>query len=278
MTQLPRSWLYVPGDRPDRITKALSGAIQADAVIVDLEDSVRLADRPQARRNLVEAATAHHPADQTERPALWVRINSDDQGRLDLDVIFTQPLAIAGLILAKCETSAWLDLVAASTPAGLALCPLIESALAVRQLDELCQHPSVQRCHLGEIDLLADLGGSPGQAEVLIGPARVALVYAAAAARISAPIGGVHTDVDDLVALATSSAHWQQLGFGGRAVIHPIHCETVNRSFSFSNAETAWATDLLAQANDHRAGAFRATDRTMVDEAVLRRARRIVGQ
>jgi len=279
-----RSFLYVPGDRPDRVAKALASA--ADAVIVDLEDAVKPAGKHEARALVRELA----PRSQGET---WVRINSGDRGRLDLAAIAaivavdvvrsghaadgrTDDRAIAGVVVAKCETTMWLDQVAASLRSGIAVAPLVETARAVRHLDELCAHPRVTQCHLGEVDLLADLGGRGSGADGLIHHARCELVIASAAAGILAPIGGVHLAIDDLDALGESSRLLAELGFSGRAVVHPSHCGLVNAAFGPSADEVAQALDVLARWEATTSGAVRAADGSMIDEAIVQRARRLL--
>jgi citrate lyase subunit beta/citryl-CoA lyase len=277
MTRLDRSFLYVPGDRPDRVTKAFASA--ADAVIIDLEDAVKPANKALARDTVCEAAAHRSGAGE-----LWVRINSGAEGVLDLRALggclassrSEGSDAIDGLVLAKCDSVDWLDTVADTVRADVAFAPLIETARGVRALDAIVGHPRVSRCHLGEVDLLADLGGRLPGGAALLDAARVALVMASAAAGLDPPVGGVHLEIDDLAALSGSSVALADLGFGGRAVVHPSHCAPVNRAFSPSASEVAWAVDVLARLHDSSSGAVRAADGSMLDEAVARRARRIV--
>jgi citrate lyase subunit beta/citryl-CoA lyase len=276
MTRL-RSFLYVPGDRPDRVAKAMASA--ADAVIVDLEDAVKPASKPAARealRSLPTRITGQR----------WVRINAGADGRDDLAALAALAAladrerseggaAIDGVVVAKCETVDWLDEVAAAVGDRVAIAPLVESALALRRLDAICAHQRTVQCQLGEIDLLADLGGRPPGGHALVDRARLDLVVASVAAGIGAPIGGVHLAIDDLEALRASSEMLADIGFAGRAVVHPTHCAVVNEAFSPTAAELAWAEDVLARWAAASTGAVRAADGSMIDEAVVRRARRL---
>lgn len=268
---MSRSLLYVPGDRPDRVAKACMS--DADGVIIDLEDAVKPAAKEVARATIGALESIARRADM----AVWVRINHGDEGRRDLDSI-TDVAGITGLVLAKCESIAWLDEVAALTPSTWKLSPLIESARAVRDIDEIVAGPRVAQCHLGEVDLLADLHGAPPAGARLIEAARVAVVLASAAAGIEAPIGGVHLQIDDLDALRASSDGLAQLGFSGRAIVHPSHCAIVNTSFSPSAADRDWAARLLADYDAATDGATRGEGGAMIDEAVVRRARWIMSQ
>ena len=268
---MSRSLLYVPGDRPDRVAKACLG--DADGVIIDLEDAVKAPAKHAARATVGELASIIRRADI----AIWVRINSGDEGRRDLQSI-ADVAGIDGLVMAKCESVAWVKEVAAATPSTWMLSPLIESARAVRDIDQIVAGPRVAACHLGEVDLLADLHGAHPAGARLIEAARIAVLFASAAASIEPPIGGVHLQIDDLDALRTSSDELAQLGFGGRAIVHPSHCAIVNTSFSPSAADLEWAARLLADFDATSDGAVRGEDGAMIDEAVVRRARRIMSQ
>jgi citrate lyase subunit beta/citryl-CoA lyase len=179
------SLLYVPGDRPERVAKALGAG--ADAILIDLEDAVAPSAKETARQVAVESLRSPF----NEGSALWVRINSDEAGRADAAALATEAGNLGGLVLAKCDDPDWLDEIASVIPSSIPLSPLIESALGLRRLDILCAHPRVLQCHLGEIDLLADVGAHAEAGLELLGHARAELLYASAAARILPPIGGV---------------------------------------------------------------------------------------
>ncbi len=270
-----RSFLYVPGDRADRVAKALT--TDADAVLIDLEDAVAPAAKAEARRVAVAAAQSR----AADGPALWVRINPGEVGRADLGELVAAADRLDGLVLAKCEEADWLDEVAAVFGHPVALSPLIESARAVRRLDGLCSHARVDQCHLGEIDLLADLGVRSSSTSNLLDHARAELVYASAAAGIRPPIGGVHPDVRDLAGLARDSAVLAGLGFGGRPALHPTQVALINAAFSASAEELHDARRLVALYDAALAagrGAVTDDDGRMIDEAVVRRARRVLEQ
>ncbi len=294
---MARSLLYVPGDRADRVAKAFASA--ADAVIVDLEDSVKPDSKPHARQVARDTArdvgAARTGAGRTGAAELWVRINSGDDGRADLDALAAAGLDsmsafahIDGIVVAKCESTGWLDHIAAviagcllTAPgrhAAVALAPLIESAKGLRSIDSIAAHPSVALLHLGEVDLVADLGlRLPGGQRVL-DTVRVALVVSSAGAGLAGPVGGVRLQIDDLDDLASTSRALADCGFGGRAVIHPSHCPGVNEAFSPSDAERSWALDVMTRLAAADDGAIRSADGSMLDEAVARRARAILAR
>ena len=270
---LLHSFLYVPGDRPDRVAKALEAG--ADAVLIDLEDAVAHPAKEAARRVAVDTLRARSgPA-----PAVWVRINAGHTGRLDAAALASEPAHLGGVVLAKCDHLDWLDEISSAIPPSVPLSPLIESALGLRRLDALCAHPRVTQCHLGEIDLLADLGAHVEAAPQLLGHAHAELLFASAAARILPPIGGVYTALRDIEGLTVDSARLAQLGFAGRPALHPSQVPVINAAFRPTADELAAAAALVAsydEALERGRGAVTDEEGKMVDEAVVRRARQLL--
>jgi citrate lyase subunit beta/citryl-CoA lyase len=270
---LIRSFLYVPGDRADRVVKAFDAG--ADAILIDLEDSVALSAKEDARKEAAEFLRSR----SDEGPAVWVRINPGEIGRTDAATLATVAAHLSGVVMAKCDDLDWLDEIASTIPSSVPLSPLVESALGIRRLDALCAHPRVTQCHLGEIDLLAELGAHGDAAPQLVGPARAELLFASAAARILPPIGGVYTAIRDLKGLTADSARLAQLGFAGRPAIHPSQVPVINAAFRPSPDELATAAALVAsydEALTRGQGAVTDEQGRMVDEAVVRRARQLV--
>jgi citrate lyase subunit beta/citryl-CoA lyase len=275
-TPLLRSFLYVPGARADRVAKALDAG--ADAILIDLEDSVTLATKEAARHVAIDSMRKR----SGEGPAVWVRINTGKVGRADAAALASETAHLGGVVLAKCDDLDWLDEIASTIPSSIPLSPLIESALGLRRLDALCAHPRVTQCHLGEIDLLAELGAHPDAGHQLLGHAHAELLFASAAAKILPPIGGVYTALRDLEGFTADTAHLAQLGFAGRPAIHPSQVSVITAAFRPSADEFEAAAALVAsydEALTHGQGAVTDEEGRMVDEAVVRRARQLlVGQ
>jgi citrate lyase subunit beta / citryl-CoA lyase len=275
MTAVPllRSFLYVPGDRADRVAKALDAG--ADAVLIDLEDSVALSAKDGARHAAVETLRSH----SGNRPEVWIRINSGEVGRADAAALASEAAHLGGVVLAKCDHLDWLDEIASTFPSSIPLSPVIESALGLRRLDALCAHPRVTQCHVGEIDLLADLGARDDAGPQLLGHAHAELLYASAAAKILPPIGGVYPAVHDLEGFTADSVRLAQLGFAGRPALHPSQVPVINAVFRPSAEELATAAALVALYDEALArghGAVTDERGRMVDEAVVRRSRQLL--
>jgi len=263
---VPLTWLYVPGDRPERVAKAL--ASDADVVILDLEDAVSPGAKQAAR------ATAAEVGASAERP-LQVRVNAAGSpwAADDLAVVRELPSQV-GVRLPKCADSVLVAAVAERV-GERQVHLLIESALGVETAYDLARcHPRVASVGLGEADLRADLGATSDGGLLW---ARSRLVNAAAAAGLAPPSMSVFPDVRDLDGLARSSAHGRSLGFLGRAAIHPAQLPVIRAAFLPSEQELELARTVLTAAEEGEAsghGAVALPDGRFVDEAVVRQARR----
>ncbi len=261
---MPRSYLFVPGNRPERFDKACAAG--ADAVIIDLEDAVAPAQKPAAR-----AAVAAWLA--PARPVL-VRLNGIDSEWFSDDLELCRLAGVAGIVLPKAERPADLQRLAAAYPT-LAILPLIETAQGFHNAQQLAQSPHVQRLLFGSIDFQLDLG-IEGDDDALL-YFRSQLVLVSRLAGIQAPVDGVTTALDDAEQLRTDTLRARRLGFGGKLCIHPAQVAAVNLHFSPSREELAWATRVLAAAQAAQ-GAAAALDGKMIDRPVILRAQRIVAQ
>lgn len=260
-----RSYLFVPGNRPERFEKARNAG--ADAVILDLEDAVQPQEKDLAR----ETVLAHlDPA----RP-VFVRINSADTAWFSADVAALSGHAgVAGIVLPKAETCEQTDAVTAHAHGGLALLPTIETALGMANLKMLCSAPGVTRILFGTLDFQIDLNIEGDGAE--LDAFRSQIVLASRLAGIDTPVDGVSTTLDDAAQIERDARHSRRFGFGAKLCIHPKQVAAVHAAFAWTPEEIAWATRVL-QAVEQSAGAAIAVDGKMVDLPVILKARRISG-
>ncbi|MDD9207653.1 CoA ester lyase, partial [Georgenia sp. 10Sc9-8] len=236
MTVIPLTVLYVPGDRPDRVAKAL--ASQADVVAVDLEDAVAAPRKAEARAHAAELLA------EVERP-VQVRVNhpSTPWHAEDLAMVVGLPAAV-GVRCPKVESADQVRDLAAAVP-GRALHLLVESALGVERAYELATAaPEVASLGLGEADLRSDLrvSGEDGLAW-----ARSRIVTAARAAGLPSPMMSVYTHVRDEAGLAASCRTGRALGFLGRAAIHPAQLAPIREAFLPTAEEVDWARRVVEQ-------------------------------
>ncbi|WP_245997769.1 HpcH/HpaI aldolase/citrate lyase family protein [Streptomyces armeniacus] len=259
--------MYVPGDRPDVVAKALGSG--ADVVIVDLEDAVAPERKAYARGATAELLSAPAPGPVP----VHVRINALDTPLAEADTRALAPLpGLAGLRLPKVDGAADVARVArwAAGDAVPPLYPLLESALGIENAFAVATaHAAVYGIALGEADLRAVLGvtGDDG----LAWP-RSRAVVAARAAGLAPPAQSVYPDVRDVEGLARSCAHGRSLGFLGRTAIHPRQLPVIERAYLPSAQEVEAAEEVLrAAATD--AGALALPDGRFVDAAVVAGAR-----
>ena len=277
-----RSHLYVPGDKPEVLAKALGRG--ADALIVDLEDAVAPGSK-DAARTVVAQWLSGLPAAADNPVQVWIRINSGEMGHTDVRAVLSP--AVTGVVAAKTESAEELVALHAvltamedklELPAGsIGVVPLLESANAVLNALSIAKAPRVQRLQVGEADLRADIGvelGADGR-ELLYVRSQVVLISAAAG--IDPPVGPVDTNFRDTEALAESTRAVKRMGYVGRACIHPAQAAIVNEVFTPTADEVAAAKDLIARFDAAMAvgdGVCLDAQGRMVDEAVVRQARR----
>lgn len=266
MTAVPLTWLYVPGDRPEVVSRALVSG--ADVVVVDLEDAVA-----PDRKEYARTATAERLTDPQPVP-VHVRINALDGPLASHDLQALEGLpGLSGLRLPKVTAPQDVVRVAtrAATGAGLPLHALLETAPGIEHAFAIATaHPALQGIALGEADLRADLGvrGDAG-----LDWCRSRVVVAARAAQLAPPPQSVHPDTRDLDTLAASCAHGRALGFLGRAAIHPRQLPVIERAYLPTPEEIEEAEQIVkAAATD--AGAQALPDGRFIDAAVVATARR----
>ncbi|MFB7914989.1 HpcH/HpaI aldolase/citrate lyase family protein [Streptomyces sp. NPDC056061] len=257
---VPLTLLYVPGDRPEVVRKARGAG--ADVVIVDLEDAVGPDRKEYARSATAELLS--EPAGDTAVP-LHVRVHTE----ADVRALAGLP-GLAEFRLPKITHAASVHHLAAVAP-GVALCPLLESALGIEHAYSIASaHPQVRSIALGEADLRADLGLRD---DTGLDWSRGRVVVAARAAGLAPPTQSVYPDVRDLDGLRASCAHGRALGFLGRAAIHPRQLPVIERVFR-PTAREIEAAEEIAAATATEQGALALPDGRFVDAAVVATAHR----
>lgn len=259
----PRSWLYVPGDRPDRFAKAADSG--ADALILDLEDGVAPHRRDAARAD-VTAAMRDGIGDGVE---VWVRVNNGDRLAADLDAV-----AGADVVLPKADPTS----VARATATGARVCPLLETASAWLDARALAAGAGVSHLALGEADLGADLGVARPMPAEIVWPLRLHVVACSAAAGVRPPTAPVWTDLADVEGLRVTSAQLRDAGFAGRTAIHPAQVEVINEVFTPSSDDVAAAAAAVASFDASGGGVALDGDGRLIDEAVVRSARLVLAR
>jgi citrate lyase subunit beta/citryl-CoA lyase len=258
------TWLFVPGDRPERFDKAV--AAKPDVVVLDLEDAVATADKPKAR----SAISAWLQRRTGGVPVAMVRINAIESPTHDDDLALILELGCP-VMVPKVERCDQLERLSDLLGSEIGLAALIETPRGVLNSADLCAMRALTRPALGTIDLANALGVDPEQDHALL-VASETLVLAAAAAEKTA-VAGVHTRVRDPEGLRRRAESSAALGFGGMLCIHPDQVPIVAAAFSPTPAQVAWASRVVTEAET---GAAALVDGQMVDRPVLERARSIL--
>ncbi|WP_369245932.1 CoA ester lyase [Streptomyces sp. R41] len=266
--EFPLTWLYVPGDRPEVVVKALASG--ADVVLVDLEDAVA-----PDRKEYARAATADLLSEPPPVP-VHVRVNALDSPLAETDLKTLAPLpGLSGLRLPKVSAPADVVRVAeGATPAEGGAIPvyaLLETALAVEHAFAIASsHRALRGIAIGEADLRADLGVRD---DVGLDWSRARVIVAARAAGLPPPVQSVYPDIRDVEGLAASCAHGRALGFLGRAAIHPRQLPIIERAYLPTPAEIDSA-EAIVKAAANAPGAQALPDGRFIDAAVVTGAHR----
>jgi len=249
MTDALRSFLFVPANQPKRIPKALASG--ADAVILDMEDTVPVPEKPAGRK---EALAALGLPRETK---LYVRVNPAETEHCYEDLVAVVAPGLDGIVLPKVDLpreAAAVDWVLTQLERrqGMAhgsvdLIPIIESASGLTHVERIAEcSPRIRRMTFGAADLSRDLGIILTPDEVAIADVRARMTLASRATGREPPIDTVYIDVRNLEDIAKVAQHARVLGFQGKLCIHPDQVKFVNDAFMPSAEEIAHAERILA--------------------------------
>jgi citrate lyase subunit beta/citryl-CoA lyase len=265
---LPRTYLFVPGNRPERFGKALSSP--ADAVVIDLEDAVPLAAKATARDAIARWCDA---AGNDARARVIVRVNDTRSDELDEDLRMLQESGLATCMLPKVETAAQVAAVRGCVQ-NLQVVALVETARGIVNVHEVAGATGVSRLVFGTLDFALDLdmdidGGADG-----LSHAASAIALASRAANLPAPVAGVTPQIDNTRRLLSDLAWARRHGFGAKLCIHPGQVQPIHEALAPTAAAADWARRVLA-AEAASPGAAQ-LDGRMIDLPVVLQARRLL--
>ena len=284
-----RTALFAPGNNKRVMEKAFESG--ADAVIFDLEDSVPLAAKVEARALVAEAID--RAAAAGAGPFVTVRVNAATTGLLDDDLAAIVRRGLGALFLSKAEsveeikhTAKMLDTL--ERRQGLEhgtveIIPMIESALGVYRCFEMASaSPRVATTCIGTAqdgDLQTDLGSGWSSEGPELMYARSKVLLDARAAGKAYPLDGVFSDLGDEEALIRDSRVSARLGYVGRTVIHPKQIAPVRKAYAVPQEEVAYYTRVVqefeAVEKTGKAAAI-TVDGKLVDYAMYGRAKRVL--
>ena len=277
-----RSVLFVPADSERKLRKA--GDAGADAIILDLEDSVASAALPDARVLAREYLRG--------KSNVWVRINSIDGREAAADLDAVMPSAPAGIVLPKPESAAAAVKLAeritvlesehgieSGSTGIIPLCTECPAALFTLN-SYIGATERLAGLSWGAEDLSAAIGSSRNRDEAgnwlpIYEMARSLCLLAAAAAEVSA-IDTVFTDFKNMDGLRQYAANARRDGFSGMLAIHPAQIEVINTAFIPTNKEVENAARIVALFAENPGAGIVAMDGKMIDRPHLTQARRLL--
>lgn len=265
---MPITYLFVPGNRPERFDKALGAG--AGAVVLDLEDAVAPADKAHARAAI--AAWFATRGEHAQR--IVVRINDALSPWFADDLAMLEASGIDQVMLPKTEWRAQVDQVIAALGADARVLPLIESARGVRNVDEIAAANGVLRLVFGTLDYAVDLALAGDEAGLIYPASRIAI--ASRCADLPAPVAGVTPTLDDEDRIRADLAFARAFGFGAKLCIHPRQVAVIHAAMRPSAADRDWAERVLAVA-EGAAGAVQ-LDGKMIDRPVVLKAEAILAR
>ena len=265
---IARTYLFVPGNRPERFAKALASA--ADAVVLDLEDAVAVDDKSMARE-AVWLQLAGMPAEARRR--IVVRINDIASSWFAMDLRALLQSGGPQVMLPKAESAAHIAAVRSTVPDAEVLA-LIETARGVAAADEVAAAPGVSRLVFGTLDFALDLDVDTATGDEGLAYAAGRIAVASRAAGLAAPVAGVTPQLDDEARLLADLAQARRFGFGAKLCIHPKQIDPIHRALLPSAAAVDWAHRVL-EAEAASPGAAK-LDGRMVDRPVVLQAERIL--
>ncbi len=286
---LNRTYLFAPGNHPRRVEKALG--LEADAVILDLEDAVALADKAASRAPV--AAALKLP----RRCRGYVRVNAPASPFCYRDLVETIHPKVDGVFLPKVESAAdlhaidWL-LAALEREQGIAegtldLVPQLETAAGVARVDRILQAKNlrpyrgawrVKRVAFGAADYCLELGIVPSLEEPELAEARARIVLASRAAGVEGPLDSPWFHLRDMEGFRRALERSRRGGFQGRLCVHPDQVPVANAAFTPAPDEVTRAERIVAafrQAEAKGAAAVE-VDGQMVDYPIVYRAQALL--
>ncbi|MDB5405563.1 MAG: CoA ester lyase [Rhodospirillales bacterium] len=282
-----RSLLFVPGDDAKKLGKALGSG--ADAIILDLEDSVAAERKEAARAATSEFVSQHRNGGGPKR---FVRINPLASGIALADLAAVVGAGPDGIVLPKAAGAdeirtldhylAALEAREDAAPGGIAILPIApETAAAVFSFASYAG-ASARLCGImwGCEDLATDVGALANRSDdgTHLEPFRLArslCLFGAAAAGVIA-IDTVFTDFKDDAGLEREARAAALCGFAAKAAIHPAQIAAINAAFTPDAAAVAWARQVVAAFDANLAAGVVAIDGKMIDRPHLRTAQRIL--
>ena len=263
-----RSYLFIPGDVP-RMLQMLD-VFEADAVIIDLEDAVALNQKDEARHLTRNFLLKHRP----KNIEVYIRINSiiDDEHTAYKDLDMLIDLDIHGIVLPKINHVSLhkIETYLQQTKSALNIIGLVETPEVFLDIMPIASHPRIKGLMLGAEDLTRIMNIERSLNGFNIHWPRSVIVFAMHSLGKEA-IDTPYTLIDDQTGLLSDATTACELGFTGKAVIHPNHIACINNAFSPSEAQLNHAKKIVEYAKKHQTSRFN-LDGKMIDKPIIDKA------
>jgi len=269
-----RSLLFIPANRPDRFAKALASG--ADMVCVELEDGVALDQKDMARTHMIEFFAEQ--ASASPQAELLVRINGLDEphGQADLEAIFTAAYPPSALMVPKIKTAeevVQLDQLLSKHAPQIKLHLLIETAEALEQAGAIAAASSrLSMILFGGVDLAAELRSTTSWDALIYARGRV--VHAAARAGVEV-MDMPYLAVRDKAGLCQEAERARDMGYGGKAAIHPDQVADINQVFT-PDAEAIAQAKKIIEAYQQAPTGVVVLDGRLIEKPVIRKMQQIL--
>jgi citrate lyase subunit beta/citryl-CoA lyase len=261
-----RSYLFVPGNRPERFAKALASG--ADAIVLDLEDAVADEVKPAARDAIARWSAQ---AGEAERSRVVVRVNEAASPWFADDLRLVREARVPAVMLPKAEAADPIRAVRADAP-DVAVLPLIETARGLAHCRLVAAATGVVRLVFGTLDFALDLDLDIAADSEPLADAAARLVLASRLSERLPPVAGVTPQVDDEARLLADLRWARRRGFGAKLCIHPKQVAPLHAALAPDAEAIAWARRVVA-ADAASPGAAK-LDGRMVDRPVVLQAQR----
>lgn len=264
------TWLFVPANNIPLVAKAFDRS--ADSVIVDLEDTVALADKPQARLDLQSYYNS------SDYQPVWVRINKTSSAEFLEDIKLCKQLPnLAGVLLAKAERAEDIEHIYQAT--GLPVIAQIESVIGLYHIDAMAKATGIVAFSYGFLDLCNDMRvqvDTPA-ADIVANQIRYQLILTSKVHNLLAPIDSVYPDFKDSEGLGQRVQLWSQMGMSGMLCVHPKQVGTVKAALRPSDTEIDFAKRVVEEYERTAKAVFK-IDGNMIDAPVIERCLRLLSK
>jgi citrate lyase subunit beta/citryl-CoA lyase len=263
-------YLFVPGHDAQKISKAFQS--QADVIIIDLEDAVRIEEKEEARAIVKKELVKH----KSNNKKIMIRINSEPTSWFYEDIKLVKELDIHAVMLPKCENPSSVLTLSTLIP-ELEIIPLIESARGVLNAESIIKSCSqIKKIAFGAVDFALDIGTewSPEGTERFAAMSHLVLVSRTAGK--DSPIDAVFPLIHDKEALQKDTMLGKKMGFYGKMVIHPKHIEWVKEVYRPSEEDIEKSRKIIEEYERNKGSGAFIIDGKLIDLPVYRQAKRIL--